>query len=104
MSTKTWTDEQEIELTELYMSGTDNVEDLAIRFDRNYRSVISKLVQLKIYKKPVVEKPDKELTVKAMIKHLEKTLDIELDGVNINKKENLTNIVKGLNRLLNDSK
>ena len=45
-----------------------------------------------------------KLNVEALQKHLEKTLDIELDGVNINKKENLTNIVKGLNRLLNDSK
>ena len=50
MSVKAWSDEQENELISLYTNdGIKDVHDLAKHFEKGYRSVISKLVQLKIY-------------------------------------------------------
>lgn len=97
MSVKTWSDEQEQELSKLYL-GDDltDVHELAKHFGKGYRSVISKLVQLKIYKKPVVEEEEKAQTVKVMLRELEEMLDIEIDGTNLNKKENLTKLVQAL--------
>ena len=52
MSIKAWSDEQEAELVKLYTEeNTKDVYELAEIFDKGYRSVISKLVQLKIYEK-----------------------------------------------------
>jgi len=51
MSIKAWNDEQEAELTRLYLEEEiKDVHELASIFEKGYRSVISKLVQLKIYK------------------------------------------------------
>ena len=61
--------------------------ELAEIFDKGYRSVISKLVQLKIYEKPQVEDESKSLTVKVMLRELEDILEIEVLGTNLNKKE-----------------
>ena len=50
MSIKAWSDEQEAELVKLYTEkNVKDVYELAEIFDKGYRSVISKLVQLKIY-------------------------------------------------------
>jgi hypothetical protein len=97
MSIKTWSDEQEQELTYLYTE--DNVHDvheLAAHFGKGYRSVISKLVQLKIYIKPEVDDGNKAQTVKIMLRELEQMLSIEIDGTNLNKKENLVKLVEAL--------
>jgi predicted transcriptional regulator len=101
MSVKTWSDEQEQELTRLYQEeDVNDVYELAKHFGKGYRSVISKLVQLKIYKKPIVEEEERAQTVKVMLRELEDMLDIEIDGTNLNKKENLTKLVGALKERL----
>jgi predicted transcriptional regulator len=97
MSVKTWSNEQEAELIELYTAQeTKDVHILATHFAKGYRSVISKLVQLKIYEKPQFEEDVKAQTVKVMLRDLEDILDIEIEGTNLNKKENLTKLVFAL--------
>ena len=71
MSVKAWNDEQETELIKLYTEeGQKDVHELANHFSKGYRSVISKLVQLKIYEKPIIEEDDKSQTVKVMLREL----------------------------------
>ena len=90
MSVKAWSDEQENELISLYTKdGMKDVHDLAKHFGKGYRSVISKLVQLKIYEKPEINEADKGQPVKVMLRDLEELLDIQIEGTNLNKKENL---------------
>ena len=65
MSIKAWNDEQEAELIKMYTEdGVKDVYELASHFSKGYRSVISKLVQLKIYQKPEINEEDKSQTVK----------------------------------------
>jgi hypothetical protein len=97
MSVKAWNDEQEAELIKLYTEeGLKDVYELASHFSKGYRSVISKLVQLKIYEKPVVEEEDRSQTVKVMLRELEDILEIEVEGVNLNKKENLVKLLNAI--------
>jgi predicted transcriptional regulator len=97
MSVKAWNDEQEAELIKLYTEEDQkDVHELAEYFSKGYRSVISKLVQLKIYEKPVTEEDDKSQTVKVMLRELEEILEIEIDGVNLNKKENLLKLLTAI--------
>lgn len=103
MSIKTWSDSQEEELIRLYTE--ENVKDvhkLAKHFSKGYRSVISKLVQLKIYEKPVVDEESKGTTVKVMLRELEDMFDIEIEGTNLNKKENLTKLMVALREHFDD--
>lgn len=103
MSIKTWSSEQETELVTLYTANNiKDVHELAEHFQKGYRSVISKLVQLKVYEKPQLEEEAKAQTVKTMLRDLESMLDIEIDGTNLNKKENLTKLVEALKNKLND--
>ena len=71
---------------------------LASHFSKGYRSVISKLVQLKIYEKPEINDADKSQTVKIMLRDLEEILDIRVDGTNLNKKENLAKLLEAIKR------
>lgn len=97
MSIKTWSDEQESELITLYTEeNMKDVHQLATHFGKGYRSVISKLVQLKVYEKPQVDEDSKTQTVKTMLRDLEHMLDIEIEGTNLNKKENLVKLVDAL--------
>ncbi len=103
MSIKTWSNEQELELNNLYVEqDSKDVNQLAIHFNKGYRSVISKLVQLKIYEKPQLDEDIKAQTVKVMLRDLEDMLDIEIDGTNLNKKENLTKLVQALKEKLDE--
>ena len=105
MSIKTWSIEQETELVALYTEeDIKDVHELADHFQKGYRSVISKLVQLKVYEKPQLEEEIKAQTVKTMLRELENMLDIEIDGTNLNKKENLTKLVEALREQLNANK
>lgn len=91
MSIKAWNDEQEAELIQMYTENNiKDVYELANHFSKGYRSVISKLVQLKIYEKPQADEEDKSQTVKVMLRELEEILEIEVEGTNLNKKENLS--------------
>jgi hypothetical protein len=102
MSVKTWSDEQEQELISLYTEkDIKDVQELAVHFNKGYRSVISKLVQLKIYEKPQVEEEGKTQTVKTMLRELEDMLGIQIDGTNLNKKENLVILVEALREKFN---
>ena len=102
MSVKAWNDQQESELIKLYTEdGQKDVHELANHFSKGYRSVISKLVQLKIYEKPEIEEDDKSQTVKVMLRELEEILNIEVDGVNLNKKENLYKLVNAIKQKVN---
>ena len=97
MSVKAWNDEQEAELIKMYTEeGIKDVYELASHFAKGYRSVISKLVQLKIYEKPIVEEEDRSQTVKVMLRELEDILEIEVEGVNLNKKENLVKLLNAI--------
>lgn len=99
MSIKAWSDEQENELINLYtVENITDVYELAEHFEKGYRSVISKLVQLKIYQKPQEKEEDKSKTVKTMLREIEEILEIEIEGINLNKKENLVKLVSALNK------
>ena len=99
MSVKAWNDEQEAELIKLYTEeDRKDVHELAEYFSKGYRSVISKLVQLKIYEKPEINDADKSQTVKIMLRDLEEILDIRVDGTNLNKKENLAKLLDAIKK------
>ena len=102
MSVKAWSDEQENELISLYTKDDiKDVHELAKHFEKGYRSVISKLVQLKIYEKPQIGEADKGQTVKVMLRDLEDLLEIQVEGTNLNKKENLYNLLTAIKDKLN---
>tara|TARA_A100001011_G_scaffold386340_3_gene461979 strand:- start:353 stop:661 length:309 start_codon:yes stop_codon:yes gene_type:complete len=97
MSVKAWNDEEEAQLIKMYTE--DNVKDvyvLADNFTKGYRSVISKLVQLKIYEKPQIDETEKGQTVKVMLRQIEEMLDIQIEGTNLNKKENLSSLLDAI--------
>ena len=74
MSIKAWNDEQEAELIKLYKDdGVKDVHKLASHFSKGYRSVISKLVQLKMYEKPEIEEeePLNEPVNEVEVSHIE---------------------------------
>ena len=99
MSIKAWNDEQEAELTRLYLEEEiKDVHELGSIFEKGYRSVISKLVQLKIYEKPELDEEDKSLTVKVMLRKLEEILGVEVVGTNLNKKENLSKLLEAIKK------
>jgi|TARA_B100001250_G_C19244245_1_gene547817 hypothetical protein len=103
MSVKAWSDEQENELISLYSNDSiKDVHDLAKHFGKGYRSVISKLVQLKIYEKPEISEADKGQTVKVMLRDLEELLNIHIEGTNLNKKENLYKLLTAIKDKLNE--
>ena len=102
MSVKAWNDEQENELISLYTKeGIKDVHELAKHFEKGYRSVISKLVQLKIYEKPQIGEAEKGQTVKVMLRDLEDLLEIQVEGTNLNKKENLYKLLTAIKDKLN---
>ena len=102
MSIKAWSDDQEVELIHLYTEeGQKDVHKLAEHFSKGYRSVISKLVQLKIYQKPEINEEDKSQTVKVMLRELEEILGIEVEGTNLNKKENLGTLLEAIKKRIN---
>ena len=102
MSIKAWSNEQEDELIFLYTTdGMKDVHELAKHFGKGYSSVISKLVQLKIYEKPELEEENKGQTVKVMLRELEDILDIQIQGTNLNKKENLSALLDSIKRKVN---
>ena len=102
MSVKAWSDEQENVLISLYTKDSiKDVHELAKHFGKGYRSVISKLVQLKIYEKPEIDEADKGQTVKVMLRDLENLLEIQVEGTNLNKKENLFKLLTAIKDVLN---
>ena len=102
MSVKAWNDDQETELIKMYTEdGVKDVYGLASHFSKGYRSVISKLVQLKIYEKPELNEEDKSQTVKVMLRELEEILGIEVEGTNLNKKENLSTLLEAIKKRIN---
>ena len=103
MTVKAWSDEQENELISLYtVDSKKDVHELAKYFGKGYRSVISKLVQLKIYEKPEINEADKGQTVKVMLRDLEELLNIQIEGTNLNKKENLYKLLTAIKDKLNE--
>ena len=102
MSVKAWSDDQENELISLYTKDSiKDVHELAKHFGKGYRSVISKLVQLKIYEKPEANEVEKGQTVKIMLRDLEDLLEIQVEGTNLNKKENLFKLLTAIKDKLN---
>jgi hypothetical protein len=99
MNNRVWSPEEELELTKLYTEDNKDVVEIADYFEKKPRSIISKLVQLKIYRKPSEDKEDKR-SVKSMVMELESILNIELDGVNLSKKSNLEKVVYGVKNIL----
>lgn len=94
MKLKTWEPDEEEELLKLYCDNQWTVNDLAEYYGKNTRSIISKLVKMKVYVKPDAKKNKR--SVKHMIQELETLLNIELDSVNIYKKQNLELIVDAI--------
>lgn len=95
MSIKAWSDEETEALVDMYTNETTDVYEIAEKFGKKHRSVISKLVQLKIYQKEENDKKKTD-TVKTMLREIEDLLDIEIEGTNLNKKSNLVNLVEAL--------
>lgn len=95
MNLRLWSPEEEQELVRLYVEEELSVSEIAEHFSKKTRSIISKLVQLKVYKKPTEDKPEKR-SVKNMLLELEQMLGIEIDGLNLNKKSNLEKVVDGI--------
>lgn len=87
-SNKAWSDEEEEKLKLLYVDQGLDVYEVAEHFKKGHRSVISKLVQMKIYRKPEEDKEEKR-SVKTMIREIEDMLGIEIEGLNLTKKSNL---------------
>ena len=104
MSVKAWLKDDEDELIEKYTKETKDVYELAEYFGKGHRSVISKLVQLKIYEKPEDKKAPKDRTVKMLLNDLEKILNIQIDGTNLNKKSNLSKLVEAVEQLAKERK
>lgn len=99
MNVRIWSKEQEEELLRLYCEEETSIEDIADHFEKNHRSIISKLVQLKAYKKPQTDKKAKK-TVKSMIRELENILGVPIDGINLSKKSNLETLVTAIKNKL----
>ena len=97
MSVKAWSDEEEQKLISMYQDeGIKDVHVIGEHFGKGYRSVISKLVQLKIYEKPQADEAEKGQTVKLMLRELVKMLGIQIEGTNLNKKENLSQLFNSI--------
>jgi transposase-like protein len=103
MLIKTWSDEDTQRLVELYNQEDLTIDEIGDIFERNSRSIISKLVQLRIYKKPLPNKVGKR-TVKTMLVELEDLLDIKLDGLTLSKKSNLEIVVDRIKDLTHQNK
>ena len=94
MSVKAWNDEEETKLIKMYTEdGVKDVYQLAEYFQKGYRSVISKL---EIYEKPEVDETQKGQTVKVMLRQIEELLEIQIEGTNLNKKENLSSLLDAI--------
>jgi len=96
---KAWSDEEENKLKMIYTTETQDVYIIATKFEKGYRSVISKLVNMGIYIKPNTDKKN-DRTVKTMLRDLEEILNIRIEGFNLNKKSNLEILVIALERKL----
>jgi hypothetical protein len=97
MSVKAWSDEEEQKLIKMYTDDAiKDVHEIGEHFNKGYRSVISKLVQLKIYEKPQADEAEKGQTVKVMLRELEQLLEIQIEGTNLNKKENLSQLLNSI--------
>ena len=99
---KNWNPEEEAKLKDLYETQSiSDPFDLLEHFEgKNHRSIISKLVQMRIYVKPEKEPLKTHNTVKSLIIRLEKSLDIELLGFNLTKKEYLIILVEAMEKKL----
>jgi hypothetical protein len=95
INNKAWSPEEEIELVRLYEEENQDIIQISDYFEKKPRSIISKLVQLKIYRKPSDDKEDKR-SVKSMVMELEHMLGIEIEGLNLTKKSNLERVVDGI--------
>jgi transposase-like protein len=102
MNNRAWSPEEELELIRLYNEEKQDVTEIAEYFEKKPRSIISKLVQLKIYRKPSDDKEDKR-SVKSMVIELEKILGIEIEGLNLTKKSNLERVVDGIKNKLDQT-
>lgn len=109
MGTKKWLDKEKEELRDMYINETQDVRIIAEHFGgkKNYRSVISKLVNMKIYIQPKKDKQLNKTTIKYYISELENLLNIKLENKNnhtrttpdINMKSNLTLILEAVKEL-----
>jgi hypothetical protein len=79
----------------VYLEKTKDIQEIAQFFGKGSRSIISKLVSMKIYEKPAARKENNR-TVKTMLRDLEIMLEIEVEGVNLNKKSNLLMLVEAI--------
>ena len=95
MNVRIWNTEEEAELVKQYVENELSINEIADYFGKNNRSIITKLVQLKVYKKPQKNGENKR-TVKTMLIELEELLNIELEGASLTKKSNLEKLVDAL--------
>ena len=97
-----WIHEDEETLRVLYeQEGITDPYQLGLILNKNHRAVISKLVQLKIYKKSE-ESENKVRTTKTLMFDLERLLNIEIEGDNVHSKRNLLKIVRSIERLIDE--
>jgi transposase-like protein len=103
MNVRIWSFEEEAELLTKYVEQEQSIKEIAEFFGKNERSIISKLVQLKAYKKPEEREKPAKRSVKNLLAELEELLHIELDGINLSKKRNLEIIVDALKEKFGES-
>lgn len=93
---KLWDEESTQQLIAMYQDKNLAIEKIARHLDRTPRSIIAKLVQLKIYKKPYTHK--EKVTLKMLVRELEKILEINIEGLNLSRKSNLQAVVDAISK------
>jgi transposase-like protein len=100
MNIRVWNPEEEAELLQLYVEKKQSVQEIAEYFGKNDRSIISKLVQLRVYRKLDSSSKPPKRSVKNMLIEIEQLLEVELDSANISKKQNLETILDAIKQKL----
>lgn len=102
---RNWNEEDTNKLLHLYTVEGMNPYAIADIMDKNYRSVISKLVQMKIYKKPSddPEVIDRQRTVKQMLIEIEKLLNIKIPHLSFTRKESVEILLNAIKELVDQN-
>lgn len=110
MGLKNYTDEQEKELIKLYIDEEREIKDIGKILDKTDRSLVSKLVNMKIYNIPIKKPKEPRIQAKHLINELENLLNITLKNYNhsimtpnLAQKENLTLILDAIKNLPNQN-
>ena len=104
MGIRQYTDEETSDLEHIYLKVSQDIDEIAEALGRDRRSVIAKLVSMKIYINP--PEKEKKRTGKMLIRQLEDMLDIRFENhlnslgqINLNGKANLGLIMDAVKQI-----